>query len=482
MRARLIVVVAAVALASFAGGWWMHRPVSNRETVRATAAYACPMHPQYRSDRPADCPACGMRLEPSDHEGSAATADDGTTLPPGTVRVTPERQQVVGVRLGTARRVTGTRALRTTGRVAPNENAVYPLLAGAEGWIREVRGATTGSLVRRHEVLATFYSPECVTAQQSFYSGLDTLARTPNEAVQAFNHQRVIEGIDRYANTLRNLGVSEAQLATMRTHRELVQDIHIVSPVDGFVLQRGAAAGLRFDRGFEFFRIADLRHVWILADVYENQLPFIRAGSAARVTSRDQNRQFEATVSRAEPLFDEATRTMKVRLDAANPGSRLKPGMFVDVEFAIEPPPSLAVPPDAVVDSGVRKIVFVHRGDGYFEPRRIETGWRLGEEIEVVKGLMEGEEIVISGTFLIDSESRMKAAAMGVFGATAKDPVCGMDVDERRATAAGRTFDHQGTTYVFCADVCRQRFADAPDRYLTADPPATMAGGRHMSH
>jgi RND family efflux transporter MFP subunit len=460
--------VLLVAL-SFAGGaWWSHRGSHTAVPAERTILhYACPMHPQYKSDRPGDCPSCGMRLEPVYADGGAnpAAGGVGTSLPAGAVQVSPERQQTIGVRLGVVDRVSGTRTLRTTGRVAPNENAVYPLIAGAEGLVREVRGATTGSLVKKDDVLLSFYAPEFVTAQQSYFSGLDTVGRVTNEQLVGYNATRVADSVERFANTLRNLGVSERQLAEMRTTRRLAQYVDIASPVDGFVLQRNASAGLRVDRGFEFYRIADLRKVWILADVYENQAPFIRAGSKARVTSQDQNRQLDARVSRAEPTFDEATRTLKVRLETDNPGLALKPGMFVDVRFDIDLPPSLAVPADAIVDSGLRKTVFVDRGNGFFEPRQVETGWRIADQVEIAKGLMPGERIVISGTFLIDSESRMKAAAQGVFGPAAEDPVCGMEVDQKRAAAAGRKSEYKGTTYYFCADDCKHDFDKEPAKY-----------------
>jgi Cu(I)/Ag(I) efflux system membrane fusion protein len=452
--------------ASFmAGAWWARRhtpPASHQETI---VAYACPMHPQYRSDRPGDCPSCGMGLEPVHEEAGAnpAAADDGTALPAGAVRVSPERQQTIGVRLGVVERVSGTRNLRTTGRVVPNENAVYPLVAGADGLVREVRGATTGSLVKKNELLLSFHAPEYVNAQLAYYTAIDTLGRAPD-----VQQGRLADGVERFGNTLRNMGVSEEQLAEMRTTRRLRQYIEVVSPVDGFVLERKASVGLSCDRGFEFYRIADLRRVWILADVYENQAPFIRAGSKARITSQDHNRQLEATVSRVEPTFDEATRTLKVRLETDNPGLALKPGMFVDVRFDIELPPSLAVSAEAIVDSGLRKTVFVDRGNGYFEPRSVETGWRLGDQVEVSKGLMAGERIVISGTFLIDSESRMKAASQGLFGPVAIDPMCGMEVDEKRAAAAGKTSEYEGKTYYFCADECKKRFDAEPAKHVQA--------------
>jgi Cu(I)/Ag(I) efflux system membrane fusion protein len=197
----------------------------------------------------------------------------------------------------------------------------------------------------------------------------------------------------------------------MAKRRELVQDIQVQSPVDGFVLKRNISPGLRFDRGFEFYRIADLNRVWILADVYRDQLPFIRRGASARITTGEAGGALPATVSLSEPIFDEATLTLKVRLEAVNPKLALKPGMFVDVEFPVDLPPALAVPADSIVDSGLRKTVFVDHGNGYLEPRLVETGRRIGDDVEVTKGLVPGERIVISGTFLIDSESRMKTGA-----------------------------------------------------------------------
>jgi Cu(I)/Ag(I) efflux system membrane fusion protein len=197
----------------------------------------------------------------------------------------------------------------------------------------------------------------------------------------------------------------------MAKRRELVQDIQVESPVDGIVLKRSVSPGLRFDRGFEFYRIADLNHVWILADAYRDQVQFIRRGASARITSAEASRTLSATVSQSEPIFDEATLTLKVRLEAANPKLALKPGMFVDVELPVNLPPTLVVPADAIVDTGLRKTVFVDRGNGYFEPRLVETGWRIGDDVQVTKGLVNGEHIVISGTFLVDSESRMKAVA-----------------------------------------------------------------------
>jgi membrane fusion protein, copper/silver efflux system len=171
-------------------------------------------------------------------------------------------------------------------------------------------------------------------------------------------------------------------------------------------------------------------------------------------------------MSGALPQFDAQSRTLKTRFELDNRDHSLQPDMFVDVELDVEMPPAITVPADAVFDSGLRKTVFVDRGNGNFEPRKVETGWRFGDQVEITKGVMAGERIVVSGTFLIDSESRMKAAAQGNVGAAATDPVCGMQVDERRATAAGLKAEHQGGAYYFCADQCKKRFGANPSAFL----------------
>ena len=381
------------------------------------------MHPDYRSDHPGNCPICGMPLVKADRAGGATGGDAAAqALPHGAVQVSPERQQAIGVRLGVVSRVAGTRLLRTTGRVEPDENRTYPIVAAVSGWIRNVESVATGDAVKKDQVLASFLAPEVEfrSAQQSYYTGLEAFYRMavtqpqPQSRPQSQWHASVRgEVIDRMADALRSMGVSNSQLREMGNRRELVQDIRVESPVDGVVLKRSVSPGLRFDRGFEFYRIADLNRVWILADVYRHQLPFIRRGASARITTAEESRALSATVSPSEPIFDEATLTLKVRLEAANPRLALKPGMFVDVEFPVDLPAALVVPADAIVDSGLRKTVFVDRGNGYFEPRLVETGWRAGDDVEVTKGLMPGERIVISGTFFVDSESRMKAPTRG---------------------------------------------------------------------
>ena len=232
------------------------------------------------------------------------------------------------------------------------------------------------------------------------------------------------------------------------------------------MLARNVSPGLKFDRGAEWYRIADLSRIWILADVFENEAQYFRPGVRARASLPNQQKSFVVTVSDVPPQFDPATRTLKLRLEADNPGMALRPDMFVDVELPVKLPSAITVPLDAVLDSGLRKTVFVERTSGVFEPRVVETGWRMGDRVQIVHGLSAGERVVVSGNFFVDSESRLKSAAAGIYSVAVKDPVCGMMTDESKATAAGRKFEYRGTTYYFCSDQCRRDFEKDPERYL----------------
>jgi RND family efflux transporter MFP subunit len=224
--------------------------------------------------------------------------------------------------------------------------------------------------------------------------------------------------------------------------------------------------GQRFDKGTELYRIGDLSRVWIQTDTFENEAQYLQPGKIVTVSISNLKKTFSAKVSNALPQFDPATRTLKVRLEAENPGYVLKPDMFVDVELPVTLPPSITVPADAALDSGIKKTVFVDRGNGYFEPREVETGWRLGGRIEITKGLKPGEKIVVSGNFLIDSESKLELAAAGMVGTLSKDPVCGMDVSINKAEKTGRKSNYQGKVYYFTSGECKEQFEKNPERYV----------------
>ena len=461
-----VVVLLALGLAFAAGSWVTWRSVNgSRQAADAKVVlhYTCPMHPAYHSDRIGDCPTCGMRLVPVHAGGSG-----GSSLAPADasrlIRVSAERQQVIGVKLGVAEQSSGRQTLRTVGRIAVDETRTYRITAAVDGWVQQVKANSAGMIVAKDEVLATYYGPEFLGAQQGYVFALASLDRF-QRGKETPDQLRISElSIKQAADGLRNLGMSERQLAEISGNRQIQEHIWITSPAPGVVLARGVSPGQRFEKGTELYRIANLARVWVFADLFESQAEYVAPGVVARVTTRQRQREYQARVSNVQALFDAATGTLKVRLETDNPGYTLKPGMFVDVDFPVSYPPALTVPADAVLDSGLRKIVFVDRGNGYFEPRRVETGWRVGERMQVVKGLMAGERVVVSGNFLLDSESRMKAA-LAATAATDTDPVCGMDVDRVAASKAGRTAVHDGRTSYFCSDDCLHRFKADPAKF-----------------
>jgi Cu(I)/Ag(I) efflux system membrane fusion protein len=435
--------LALLAASFFVGSWYRGRtaPPASKQASRQILYYACPMHPQYHSDRPGDCPSCGMRLE-AVYSGEAGSG----ALPPGAIRVSAEKQQLLGVRIAEVRKGGGEARVRTVGRVVADEARVHPIKAAVDGWIREVGPATTGSFVRKNEVLASFYSPAFLTPIQSY---IYALAAPDPIRLTTTAYQQTMD-------LLKSLGMSEAQMEELAQTRKPTRDIRIPSPVDGFVVARNVSAGLYFEKGAEFYRVARLDEVWILADLFENEAHLLRPGQTVSV--HYQGRIFPAKASEVLPQFDAASRTLKARFVAGNPDYTLRPDMFVEVELPVNLPAAVTVPADAVVDSGLKKTVYVAQGEGYFEPRTVETGWRLGDQVEIVKGLMPGERIVVAGNFLLDSESRMRTVAGPV-----KDPVCGMEVDP--AKAAGQS-EHNGRTYYFCSQQCKKDFDKNPQAVL----------------
>jgi len=316
---------------------------------------------------------------------------------------------------------------------------------------------------------------------------------------------------------LLNFGVVEDQLKELTASGSYITHVDLRSPVNGYVLERKVSSLQKIESGAECFRIADLGRVWVEVDLYDSEVKHIQHGMEARISLPKENEQFTATVSEVLPRFDAVSRSLKVRLEMDNPTSLFRPDMFVDVQFLIPLPESITVPASAVLDSGTRKTVYVVMGEGVFEPREVVTGWQTSERVEITKGLQPGEKIAASGTFLIDSESRMKLAAARLMEDKAeqpapsqapaaaapapqptmpvadtqktttekvKDPVCGMTVNQNQATADGLTVEVEGTPYFFCSAGCKEQFEQDPQRFLTekADKPVHTDAPAHDGH
>jgi len=423
------------------------------------------------------------------NDQSPQDMDDDAT--PGTVRVSPAKQQLMGIKLDIVKKAAYTHLLKVPGRVVPDEARIYQVNAAIEGWIIKIYdGNTSGDIVKTDQLLALFASPNSLTTQQAYLNALVSQERyglTYREKVSQFSRPERTTKQYRYA--LSSLGMTDTQIEQITKSRDWHEYIQVRAPGPGFILKRNITAGLRFDKGTPFYTIADLSRIWIVADLYENEASYFQPGKTIRVALPGQSKHLTARVSTILPQFDPASRTLKVRLEANNPGYRLRPDMFVDVELPITAGPGIFIPADAILDTGLKKTVFVARGQGSFEPRLVTTGRRLGSFVEIEHGLDEGDRIVTAGNFLLDAESKLELAAAGVNAALEIDPVCGMGVAPKKAHKAGLESLYKGKTFYFCSDQCKQRFESNPESFLTqagkntAQPPGKHAGmhaGEHV--
>lgn len=476
-------VLSLAALSFLAGGrFGKGQPAGTGSQVERTVLYYVdPMNPGFRSDEPGVAP-CGMPLEPvyavsGEGQGNPAMS----SLSPGSVKVSPAQQQLIGVKVAAVRKEPMTYTLRLYGKVVSDETRVYRINASTDSWIRELSDATTGSIVRKNQILAEALAPAYFNAQVTYLIALDNLDRIRRQLGGQLRHQQadLADNQIRVAvQALQNLGISDAQVKELANTREARPYLQVRAPSRGVVLSRNVTLFQWFKAGEAFYTIADIGRVWVYADVYENEARHLRPGMTVKITHPQLGQTFDAKVSEVLPLFDPVSKTLKVRLDVDNPNYDLRPDMFVDVQIPITLPESLHVPADAVIDSGTRTVVYVDVGRGIFEPRQVDTGWRLGRRIQITGGLMPGEMVVVSGNFLIDSESRMKTAASGGEIRTSKDPVCGMYVDREKAVTAGLTVRYAGKAYYFCSKQCVEVFLKEAEKY----GKDVQAGGNEKNH
>jgi membrane fusion protein, copper/silver efflux system len=414
----LIGWVLALALVAFVAG--RYSSGMNHESGSAGKRllyYVDPMHPAYHSDKPGIAPDCGMRLVPV-YEGDDATSK--LQLPAGAVYLDQEKQGLIGVSVQTIEKHLGSRSIRTTGRVTPDVTRVHRLMAGAEGWVESVGDNTEGTIVKRDEVLASLYSRDFRNAEQAYLGSVASMDRLRGNHDQEDPNRMSDANMRLNEEQLRALGMGEAQIKDLARTRQITRDITITSPIDGIVIARNVAPGQRFDTGTEFYKIADLSKVWITADIYGNEAQLLHPGMKVQATIRERAKTVMATISNDPPVFDPASRTLKLRLEADNPGFLLRPDMFVDLEFSVAAPAGVSIPQESILDSGSQKVVYVESSKDVFEPRRVTLGTVYGDYVTVTSGLALGERIVTSGNFLIDSESRMHSSGMA---SSTPDPV-----------------------------------------------------------
>jgi Cu(I)/Ag(I) efflux system membrane fusion protein len=352
----------------------------------------------------------GLTMESIQKEGKMQE------VAPGTVQISPERQQLIGVKIGTVERRSLERVIRTVGRVDYDEKRIVTVSPKIGGWIEDLYVDFTGRLVKQGDPLLTIYSPELVSTQEEYLLALrakKSLAKSPFPEV-AGSGDSLAESAKR---RLKLWDISDDQIKTLEETGQAKKTLTLYSPFSGFVLEKSAYKGMNVMPGVALFKLADLSVVWLYADIYEYELPFIRLGQQASIQlSYVPGEAFTGKAIYIYPSLSPETRTAKVRFEIPNSHERLKPEMYANVEIKVHLGQKLAVPEGAIIDTGVRQMAIIDKGNGYFEPREVKVGSKVDNFYEVVKGLKAGERVVTSANFLIDSESKLKEAMGGMAG------------------------------------------------------------------
>lgn len=475
-RLALWIVITLVALG---GAGVSLTGCARKATTGGTAEapkWQCPMHPSIVKDKPGDCPICGMKLvrmsttapstargerkilfyrSPMDpnrtsptptkdemgmdyvpvYEGETGGADKGI---PGfaTVELDARKQHLLGVKTAPVKRGPLSTSIRTVGRVAFDERLVHHVHTRFEAYVEHITADFTGKFVRKGEELARVYSPEVYATQQEYLLALrsaQTLRRSGVSSVSEGGQQL----LDAARQRLLLWQISPEDIKRIEERGEAIRSLPIYAPISGYVTGRTAYHGMKVMPADSLFDIVDLTSVWILADVYEYELPRLRLGQRADVTlSYWPGRSWHGTVTYIFPSVDEKTRTVKVRVEAPNPLVELKPEMFADVVLQGKARDVLLIPDDAVIDSGTRKVAFVSLGAGTLSPREVSLGDHGEGMFEVLSGLTEGETVVLGANFLVDSESRLRAALSAMTSAA------GAAQPERLKTPEPKTAGH----------------------------------------
>jgi RND family efflux transporter MFP subunit len=438
-------ILFAVLLAVVAAGVISCGKNSGRETASAPEAktlYTCGMHPQIIQDHPGNCPICGMKLTPVRKQAGTSpsatqpgerkikfyksTMNPGETSPqPGkdsmgmdmvpvyenaanesqTIAIDPSTIQTMGIRTAEVTRGPLRRLIRTVANVDYDETALADVTTKYKGWIEKLDVDATGALVNPGDPLFEIYSPELYSAQTEYLAALAGESGSPTAEDRAL--------LDSARTKLKFYDISDAQIAELEKTRSAKKTLTITAPISGFVVEKNVVAGQMVDSGMKLYRLADIGVVWVYAQVYEQDLSAVQLGQEATMTlSYLPDRKFRGRVTYVYPTVDEKTRTARVRMEFHNPGYFLKPGMFATVELVSDIAPSaLLVPDSAVLRSGEKNTVFVALPGGKFEARTVALGLSgENDQDQVLSGLDEGERVVTSGQFMLDSESQLREA------------------------------------------------------------------------
>lgn len=368
------------------------------------------MNPQHTYNKPGKAPD-GMDLLPKyADDGDAVTGN----MPVGTVKIPPEKQQVIGVRTTTVKRETLMRTISTTGRITADETKIAHVHVKINGFIQDVFVDYVGQLVKKGQPLFTVYSPDLVSSEEEYL-----IAKRGEKSLSTSQFTEVSDGAKSLLRSARERlklwDISDDQIRKLDETGEVSRTLTFYSPVSGFVMDRKAFPQTAITPDMDLYQITDLSDIWVDADVYEYEVPFVKVGQwAIMQLSYYPGRSYRGKITYIYPTVDPVARTVKVRIEFPNPGFELKPQMFANVQLDINYGRQVVVPQEAVLDSGDKQYVFVVHKGGVFEPRTIQMGAKFEDRVSVLSGLKPGETVVTAGNFLIDSESRLKSAMGGM--------------------------------------------------------------------
>jgi Cu(I)/Ag(I) efflux system membrane fusion protein len=378
-------------------------------------------------------PAAGHQGHAAVSEGTAtkSAAPEQPQAEAPVVEISTDSQKLIGVRSIEAVVKPVTKVIRTVGRIEYDERRISTVNTKYEGWIEKLYVNFTGRPVKKGERLADIYSPELFATQQELINAVRWMKESTSRNGQPSSERGSERGpghdgglstnirgmlvrdaesvIEAARQRLRLWDLTETQIKTVEDTEKPVRTFGIFSPASGYILQKAALQGMKVMPGEKLFDIADLSSVWVIADVYEYDLPFVREGQNAGLSlSYFPGKQFSAKIDYIYPALSAETKTAKMRLTLSNPGGLLKPQMFTNVAVSIDLGRRLVVPEEAVIDTGVRQVLYVDKGEGNFEPREVMTGIKADGMVEITRGLKAGEKVASAANFLIDSEAQLK--------------------------------------------------------------------------
>ena len=445
MNKKITIPLTVVVLTVVVGSWlyksgklqkmagWSKGDGSAKQEATAKPVYTCAMHPFIIKDSPGSCPICGMELIKKVAAAQTTTAQTPEQKKQADmlahVSLSPTQRVMANVATVAVGKVPLSKEIAATGIVQFDQSRQAKVTAWVAGRIDRLYVNTVGAYVSKGKPVAEVYSPDLVSAQQEFLLALKSRDQFKNSPIQSIAQGG--EGLVGSARQrLKLMGVKDAQIAALEKGGEPNIRIPIYTPLSGVVIEKIVQEGQYVNLGDPLFAIADLSNVWVEVEVYENEFPFVKLGQAVSITSQSYpGKPFHGRVSFIYPFLDPKTRTVKVRVELANPGLKLKPDMFVNALIKSPLGPTLAVPASAVMDTGKRQIVWVEMQAGMFEPRDVQVGARVGDNVQIISGLAQGEKVAASGGYLIDSESQLKG------GGGSHEAMPGMKMDEPKGAA-----------------------------------------------